>query len=109
MEVHSVLGPGLLESTYQRCLAHEFDVQKISYKAEHPLPVVYKGIELDCGYRLDFLVEDAIVLELKSVEKLLPIHEAQLLTYMKLLNVKEGFLINFNAFRLKSGLKRFVI
>ena len=71
MEVHRVLGPGLLESAYQRCLAHEFDVQKISYKAEHPLLVVYKEIELDCGYRLDFLVEDTIVLELKSVEKIL--------------------------------------
>ena len=97
MEVHRVLGPGLLESAYQRCLEHEFDVQNITFKAELPIPVSYKGIDLDCGYRLDFLVEDSIVLEIKSVEKLLPIHEAQLLTYMKLLNVKEGFLINFNA------------
>ena len=109
MEVHRVLGPGLLESAYQRCLAHEFDVQNITFKAELPIPVSYKGIDLDCGYRLDFLVEDSIVLELKSVEKLLPIHEAQLLTYMKLLNAEEGLLINFNTTRLKSGLKRFVL
>lgn len=108
MEVHRALGPGLLESTYQRCLVHEFEINTISFRAECPLPVVYKGIDLDCGYRLDFLVEDAIILELKSVEKLLPIHEAQLLTYMKLLNVKEGFLINFNVRRLKDGIKRYV-
>jgi GxxExxY protein len=109
MEVHRVLGPGLLESAYQRCLAHEFDNQGIAYKAEYPLPVSYKAIELDCGYRLDFLVEETIILELKSVEKLLPIHEAQLMTYMKLLSVREGFLINFNVLRLNSGLKRFVL
>jgi GxxExxY protein len=108
MEVHRALGPGLLESTYQRCLVHEFEINTISFRAEYPLPVAYKGIDLDCGYRLDFLVEDAIILELKSVEKLLPIHEAQLLTYMKLLNVKEGFLINFNVKRLKDGIKRYV-
>lgn len=109
MEVHRVLGPGLLESAYQRCLAHEFDGRGIAYKAEYPLPVSYKAIDLDCGYRLDFIVEDTIILELKSVEKLLPIHEAQLMTYMKLLRVKEGLLINFNTLRLKSGLKRFVL
>ena len=109
MEVHRVLGPGLLKSAYQRCLAYEFDNRGIAYKAEYPLPVSYKAIDLDCGYRLDFFVEDRIVLELKSVEKLLPIHEAQLLTYMKLISVKEGLLLNFNALRLKSGLKHFVI
>ena len=109
MEVHRVLGPGLLESAYQRCLAYEFGNRGIAYKAEYPLPVSYKAIELDCGYRLDFLVENTIILELKSVEKLLPIHEAQLMTYMKLLSVKEGFLINFNTLRLKGGLKRFVL
>ena len=107
--MHRTLGPGLLESTYQRCLAHELEIHKISYKAEHPLPVVYKGIELECGYRMDLLIENSIILELKSVEKLKPIHEAQLLTYMKLLNVKEGFLINFNVRRLKDGLKRYVL
>ena len=109
MEVHRVLGPGLLESAYQRCLSHEFDIRGIVYKAEYPLPVSYKAIDLDRGYRLDFLVEDTIILELKSVEKLLPIHEAQLMTYMKLFSVKENLLINFNTLRLKSGLKRFVI
>ena len=109
MEVHRVLGPGLLESAYQKCLAYEFDNRGIAYKAEFSLPVPYKAIELDCGYRLDFLVEDTIILELKSVEKLLPIYEAQLLTYMKLLSAKEGLLLNFNTLRLKSGLKRFVL
>ena len=109
MEVHRTLGPGLLESAYQKCLAHEFDRQGIAYKAEYPLPVSYKEIKLDCGYRLDFIVDDSIILELKSVEKLLPVHEAQLMTYMKLLGAREGFLINFNAIRLKSGLKRFVL
>lgn len=76
IEVHRTLGPGLLESTDQRCLAHELEIHKILYKAEHPLPAVYKEIELDCGYRLDFLVEDGIILEHKSVEKLLPVHES---------------------------------
>ena len=109
IEVHKTLGSGLLESTYQQCLAHELNINQIELKIEYPLPVKYKGIYLDCGYRLDFLVEDRIVLELKSVEQLKGIHEAQLLTYMKLANIKQGFLINFNVKLLKEGLKSFVL
>ena len=109
IEVHRVLGPGLLESTYQQCLAHEFSLNNIEFKLEHPLPVKYKDIRLDCGYRIDFLVEDEIILELKSVEELHGIHVAQILTYMKLAKVKQGLLINFNVERLKEGLKSFVL
>ena len=109
IEVHRHLGPGLLESTYQRCLAYEFETNNIVYKAEHALPVIYKGLEFDCGYRLDFLVEGSIILELKSIDKLLPIHEAQSLTYMKLADIKDGFLINFNVKRLKEGIKRYAL
>jgi len=109
IEVHRHLGPGLLESTYQRCLAHELHLSGIAFKMEHPLPVVYKDIQLDCGYRIDLFVEDQIIIELKSVEKLLPIHEAQLLTYLKLAGIKQGFLINFNVTQLKEGLKSYVL
>ena len=99
----------MLESTYQQCLAHELGINQIEFRIEYPLPVKYKGIHLDCGYRLDLLVEDEIILELKSVEQLKGIHEAQLLTYMKLANIKQGFLINFNVKLLKQGLKSFVL
>ncbi|WP_428356978.1 GxxExxY protein [Methyloprofundus sp.] len=109
IEVHKVLGPGLLESSYQQCLAHEFTINQLEFKLEHPLSVKYKEIYLDCGYRLDFLIEDKIILELKSIEQLKGIHEAQLLTYMKLANIKQGFLINFNVKLLKQGLKSFVL
>jgi GxxExxY protein len=109
IEVHRHLGPGLLESTYQQCLAHELRINGIELEIEHPLPVVYKDIRLDCGYRIDLLVENEIILELKSVEKIAPIHEAQLLTYLKLAKVKQGFLINFNVRRLKDGLKSYIL
>jgi GxxExxY protein len=109
IEVHRALGPGLLESTYQQCLAHEMGINGIEYKTEHPLPVHYKEIRLDCGYRIDLFVEDQIIIELKSVEKLLPIHEAQLLTYLKLAKINQGFLINFNVRRLKDGLKSYIL
>ncbi|MCB2170743.1 MAG: GxxExxY protein [Deltaproteobacteria bacterium] len=109
IEVHRHLGPGLLESTYQRCLAHELSRNGINFRIEQPLPVDYKDIRLDCGYRIDLLVENEIVIELKSVEKLLPIHEAQLFTYLKLAKVKQGFLINFNVRRLKDGLKSYIL
>ena len=109
IEVHRHLGPGLLESTYQQCLARELHLSGISFKLEYPLPVEYKGLHLDCGYRIDVLIEDAIILELKSVNQLKPIHEAQLLTYMKLTHIKQGFLINFNVEILKNGLKSFVL
>jgi len=109
IEVHRHLGPGLLEAAYQQCLAHELDLNNIKFKIEHSLPVDYKGVHLDCGYRLDFLIEDQIILELKSVEQLRPIHEAQLLTYLKLSGVKQAYLINFNVTRLKDGLHSFVM
>lgn len=109
LEVHRNLGPGLLESTYEQCLAHEFKLQEMRFKLQHPLPVEYKGIRLDCGYRIDLFVEDSLIVELKSVEKILPIHEAQLLTYMKLANIRVGLLINFNVKYLKSGIKRMVL
>ena len=109
IEVHRELGPGLLESTYEQCLAHELKLNGIEFKLQHPLPVEYKGIRLDCGYRVDVLVEEELILELKSVESIKGIHEAQLLTYMKLAGIKQGFLINFNVRLLKEGLKSFVL
>jgi len=109
IEVHRALGPGLLESTYEQCLAHELKLNGIGFRLQHPLPVEYKGICLDCGYRVDVFVEDKIILELKSVQELKGIHEAQLLTYMRLAGVGQGFLINFNVTRLKDGLKSFVL
>ena len=109
IEVHRVLGPGLLESTYEQCLAHELGLAGVAFKTQWPLPVEYKGVRLDCGYRVDVLVQDELILELKAVEKVLGIHEAQLLTYMKLADVETGLLINFNVGRLKDGIKRFVL
>ena len=109
IEVHRELGPGLLESTYEQCLAHELMLNSIVFQLQHPQAVQYKGIRLDCGYRLDMLVEGELIIELKSVEKLRGIHEAQLLTYMKLAGVKTGLLMNFNVTKLKDGIKRFVL
>jgi GxxExxY protein len=107
IEVHRVLGPGLLESTYEQCLARELALAEISFKLQCPLPVEYKGIRLDCGYRADILVNDSLIVGLKAVEKVLRIHEAQLLTYMKLAIIKVGLLINFNVPLLKDGIQRF--
>ncbi len=109
IEVHRELGPGLLESTYEQCLAHELSLNGIRLAVQHPLPVTYKGIRLDCGYRLDLLVQDKLIVELKSVEELKRIHEAQLLTYMKLSGITVGLLMNFNVTRLRHGIKRFVL
>ena len=109
LEVHRNLGPGLLESTYEQCLAHEFKIAELPFKLQCPLPVEYKGVKLDCGYRIDLLVDDSLILELKSVDKLLPIHQAQLLTYMKLSGISVGLLINFNVKYLKHGIKRMVL
>jgi len=106
IEVHRELGPGLLESSYQRCLAHELHLNHIPFKLEHPMPVEYKGVHIDCGYRIDILVDDRLVLELKAVEELRPIHKAQLLTYMKLAKIRTGLLINFHVQRLTSGIQR---
>ena len=109
IEVHRALGPGLLEATYEQCLAQELKLNDIQFQLQYPLPVEYKGIRLDCGYRIDVFVENEIILELKSVEELKGIHEAQLLTYMKLAGITQGFLINFNVKLLKEGLKSFVL
>ena len=109
VEVHRHLGPGLLESAYEQCLAHELSLGRIPFKLQHPLPIAYKGILLDCGYRLDLVVDDSLILELKAVERLLPIHEAQLLTYLKVANRRIGLLINFNVPILRDGLKRMVL
>ena len=108
IEVHRELGPGLLESSYEICLARELELRGISFEFQKGLPLEYKGVRLDCGYRLDLLVSDAVIVEVKSVATLAPIHEAQLLTYLKLTGVKVGLLINFNVVVLKSGLKRLV-
>jgi GxxExxY protein len=109
IEVHRFLGPGLLESAYEQCMAHELKNNDVPFKLQHGLPVQYKEIKLDCGYRIDLFVEERLIVELKSVEKILPIHEAQILTYMKLAKVKVGLLINFNVLRLKDGIKRFIL
>ncbi len=109
IEVHKILGAGLLESTYEKCLEHELYLAGLSYTVQEPLPVSYKGVELDCGYRLDLVVENKLIVELKSVDKLQKIHEAQILTYMKLTGLGVGLLINFNEILLKNGIKRFVL
>ncbi|WP_027370875.1 GxxExxY protein [Desulfovermiculus halophilus] len=107
IEVHRELGPGLLESTYQQCLAHEFHLNGISFKVEHPLPVNYKKVQLDCGYRVDMLVENRLMLELKCVEEIKDVHKAQLLTYMRLSGIDTGLLINFYVKRVTNGIQRF--
>ena len=109
IEVPRELGPGLLESAYEQCLAHELKRNGISFQLQHPQAVEYKGIRLDCGYRIDMLIEDELIIELKAVEEIRGIHEAQLLTYMKLAGIKTGLLINFNVSKLKDGLKRYVL
>jgi len=107
IEVHRQLGPGLLESAYEECLCHELALRKITFERQKPIPLVYKEVKLDCGYRLDILVEERIVVELKSVDGLGPIHEAIVLAYLKLSGHKLGLLINFNVPLLKDGIKRF--
>ena len=109
IEVHRALGPGLLESTYQACLVYEMRQQQIEIESEKILPVVYKGVTLDCGYRIDLLVERTVIVELKAVEELAPIHEAQILSYLKLSGCPVGLLINFNVRQLTKGIKRFRI
>ncbi len=109
IEVHRELGPGLLESTYEKCLAYELKAHNIECVTQLGLPVKYKEINLDCGYRVDLMVEQRLIVELKSVSSLQHIHEAQLLTYMKLAHIKIGLLVNFNTRLLKSGIKRLVL
>ena len=108
MKVHSKLGPGLLESTYQECLLYELLQLKMNVEKQKALPIIYNNIKLECGYRIDLLVEGCTVVEIKSVEALAPIHVSQTLTYLKLSNNRIGLLINFNVVKLKDGLKRVV-
>jgi GxxExxY protein len=109
IETHRVLGPGSLESAYETALAHELANGSIGFRRQVVMPLDYKGTLLDCGYRLDCVVEEKVILEIKSVDQLLPIHEAQLLTYLKLSGIRTGLLINFNVRLLKHGLKRLVL
>ena len=108
IKVQRQLGPGLLESAYEECLCHELSLSDLAFKQQQPLPVDYKGIHIDCGYRVDIVVEGKLVLELKACEKILPVHKAQLLTYLKLSSIKHGLLMNFNVPVMKDGITRLV-
>lgn len=108
IEVHKILGPGLLESAYEECLSYELAKEGLKIERQKPVSVVYKEVKLDCGYRIDILVENLVIIELKATEGITPIHEAQVLTYLKFAEKKIGLLINFNVLRLKDGLKRFI-
>jgi len=109
IEVHRHLGPGLLESSYEQCLAHEMSLREVPFRTQVSLPLEYKGMKLDCGYRVDFIVGDETVAELKAVDAILPIHEAQLLTYLRLSGCRVGLLLNFNVPVMKDGVKRMVL
>ncbi|MFZ0945526.1 MAG: GxxExxY protein [Syntrophobacteraceae bacterium] len=109
IEVHKVLGPGLMESAYEECLCRELVLRGVGLERQLPLPVEYKGVRLDCGYRLDLLVEQSVVVEIKSLSSIEPIHEAQLLTYLKLGGWKLGLLVNFNVPTLKDGIRRRIL
>ncbi|HMS09486.1 MAG TPA: GxxExxY protein [Pyrinomonadaceae bacterium] len=106
--VHKALGPGLLESAYEECLCFELADAGLNFKRQVALPVVYKGVKLDCGYRMDVVVEESVIVEIKAVERIIPVHEAQLLSYLKLTGMKVGLLLNFHVPVLKSGIKRIV-
>ncbi len=108
-EVHRELGPGLLESAYHVCLCHELALRRLKFQTEVPLPVNYKAVHLDCGYRIDLVVDGKVAVELKSVEKLMPVHESQLLTYLRLSGMRVGLLINFNVRMLRQGIIRRII
>lgn len=107
--MHRALGPGLLESAYEECLCRELTLRQLPFERQWPLPLVYKGLRLDCGYRLDLVVDNAIIVEIKAVESLQPIHDAQLLTYLRLGGWQVGLLINFNVPVLKQGIRRLVL
>lgn len=108
-KVHTQLGPGLLESTYEKCLEHEIKKMGLSIECQKILPVIYDGIKIDAGYRIDLLVQDNLIIELKAVEKIIPLYRAQLMTYLKLSNIKTGLLINFNSKLIKNGIQRISI
>ena len=109
IEVHRALGPGLLESAYEECLCCELGLRGVAFRRQVPLTVTYKSTQLDCGYRLDLLVEDTVVVEVKAVQEVLPVHEAQLLTYLRLGGWKVGLLLNFNVPVLKRGIRRLIL
>ncbi len=109
IEVHRGLGPGLLESAYEECLCYELTSHGVPFRRQVPLPVVYKSVKLDCGYRMDIVVDEKLIVELKTVEKLLLLHDAQLLTYLKLGGIRTGLLLNFNTPVLKNGIRRLVL
>ena len=108
IEVHRIIGPGLLESAYEECLCYELSQAGIRFERQVPLPVIYKGVKLDCGYKMDIVVEGLVIVELKAVERIIPVHEAQLLSYLKLYDKKVGLILNFHVPRLRDGLKRIV-
>jgi len=107
--IHRDLGPGLLESAYEECLCYELEQGGLSFRRQAALPVVYKSVRLECGYRMDIVVEEQVIIELKTVERLLPIHEAQMLTYLKLSGIRTGLLLNFNVPVLKDGIRRMLL
>jgi GxxExxY protein len=109
IEVHRTLGPGLLESTYEECLAYEFKNLGLKFQRQIPVPVIYKDIKLDHGYKMDFLVEDQVVVELKSIDYIMPVHDAQMLTYLRIAKKKVGLLVNFKVTLLKHGIRRYVL
>jgi GxxExxY protein len=109
IEVHKNLGPGLLESAYEECLAFELEKAGLKFRRQQPASVIYKDIKLDCGYRIDILVENAVIVELKVVDEFCPVHTAQVLTYMKFSKTRIGLMINFNVTTLKNGIKRFIL
>lgn len=108
-QVHSILGPGLLESVYETCLAHELREKGFVVDTQVPVPIKYKGVNLDAGFRLDMMVEKSVIVEIKAVEQIVPIHEAQLLTYLRLSNIRLGYILNFFQRRLKDGIKRIIV
>ncbi len=109
IDVHRHLGPGLLESAYEECLCFELAQTGIAYRRQVPLPIVYKDIRLDCGYRMDVVVENRLIIEIKAVERVAPLHEAQILTYLRLSGLRVGLLMNFNTVVLKDGIRRLVL
>ena len=108
IEVHRAIGPGLLESAYEECLCYELSQCGLNFERQVPLPVVYKAVKLDCGYVLDIIVEDLVILEIKAVERIMPIHEAQLLSYLRMLDKRVGLTLNFHLSIMKNGVKRIV-
>jgi GxxExxY protein len=109
IDVHRHLGPGLLESAYEECLCFELKQAGISYQRQVALPIVYKDVRLDCGYRMDIVIQNELIIEIKAVDRILPVHEAQMLTYLRLSRFRAGLLLNFNKVVLKDGLRRFVL